>query len=208
MLAGVVVALQSDVTDLILNAAKIISNLARDKDMQVARPAPTQRNNLKCMIAPTPIANEFLVGRCCCHWHCSHSHKVTCWHKRMNRTYCCFSTLTRARVNPLLRLLSHTTPALRRQAAIALGNLSVNDLNEVLIVQHQALQVPTFAFTYMCQSQVILHLKPLLRILREDPGSNPTYALCFHGQVPLFFHSGRCTACSARSRELVRRGAA
>jgi hypothetical protein len=38
-------------------------------------------------------------------------------------------------------LLSNPLPALRRQAAIALGNLSVNDLNEVLIVQHNALQV-------------------------------------------------------------------
>jgi hypothetical protein len=32
---GVVVAMQSDFPELLLNAAKVISNLARDKDMQV-----------------------------------------------------------------------------------------------------------------------------------------------------------------------------
>jgi hypothetical protein len=40
-MSGVVVALQSDFPELLINAAKIISNLARDKDMQVFHSAPT-----------------------------------------------------------------------------------------------------------------------------------------------------------------------
>ena len=35
LMPGVVVAMQSDFPELLLNAAKVISNLARDKDMQV-----------------------------------------------------------------------------------------------------------------------------------------------------------------------------
>jgi hypothetical protein len=35
MMSAVVVALQSKFSELLVNAAKIISNLARDKDMQV-----------------------------------------------------------------------------------------------------------------------------------------------------------------------------
>ena len=42
----------------------------------------------------------------------------------------------------LVSMLSNHVPALKRQATIALGNLSVNDSNEVLIVQHNALPVP------------------------------------------------------------------
>jgi hypothetical protein len=39
MMSAVVIALQSEVPELVVNAAKVMSNLARDKDMQV-HPAP------------------------------------------------------------------------------------------------------------------------------------------------------------------------
>jgi len=39
MLSAVVIALQSEFPELVVNAAKVMSNLARDKDMQV-HPAP------------------------------------------------------------------------------------------------------------------------------------------------------------------------
>jgi hypothetical protein len=39
MMSAVVIALQSEFPELVVNAAKVMSNLARDKDMQV-HPAP------------------------------------------------------------------------------------------------------------------------------------------------------------------------
>ena len=67
-------------------------------------------------------------------------------------------------------LLSSPVPALKRQAAIALGNLSVNDLNEVLIVQHNALQVFFSLLLSSQTSRCLIFVQPLLDILREDPG--------------------------------------